>query len=226
MSRFHEVRRRWGIVLFAFAGALLVGLLWAGRGGGSNGVPTPSPEPGEFLAQGYAELAAERSSVTVGTSTWDLLGALLVPTLIVVVAAYATIRVLRSLNQRVAASVSHSELLELVDTLSLAGSGVVHIVRVGERYLLIGAGSGGLSLLGELQAAEVERLKSARSRSTLGGAAVPPFLDILQARLLRFRSAPDQVEEDVERPSPTARMGPQFGFTPETGASMQRPGRA
>ncbi len=225
MSRLHEVRRRWAIVLFAFAGALVVGLLWAGRRGGSTVVPTPSPEPGEFLAQGYAELAAERSSLTVGTSTWDLLGALLVPTLIVVVAAYVTIRVLRSLNQRVAASVSHTELLELVDTLSLAGSGVVHIVRVGERYLLIGAGSGGLSLLGELQAAEVERLKSARSKTTLGGAAVPPFLDILQARLLRFWTTPDQVEGKGEHSSPTASMGPQFGFTPETSAAMQRPRR-
>ncbi|MCX2727941.1 flagellar biosynthetic protein FliO [Thermomicrobium sp. 4228-Ro] len=180
------LHRRWVPPLLVFGAALLVGLVWAGRSGQPAGPAPPTPASDGFLARGYAELESER--VTVGTpdvSSWDLLGAMLVPTLIVLIAAYATIRLLRTLNRRVAAGSSRTQLLELVDTLSLAGSGVVHIVRLGERYLLVGVGTGGLSLLTELRPEEIEILKTQGSSTLLGQATLPPFREVLQARLLR-----------------------------------------
>lgn len=210
------LQRRWALPLLVFAAALLVGLVWAGRSGQPAVPATPTPASDGFLARGYAELESER--VTVGTpdvSSWDLLGAMLVPTLIVLIAAYATIRLLRTLNRRVAAGSSRTQLLELVDTLSLTGSGVVHIVRLGERYLLVGAGGGGLSLLTELRPEEIELLRTQRSGSALGHAIVPPFREVLQARLPRawrvFETAvgAESTARSEETPSP------RFGHIPE-----------
>lgn len=185
-DRFPQLPRRWLLPVGAFALAALVGLLWASTRSSPAPLPTPTPQSGEFLARGYAELASQPSpAMAEGTSLWELLSAMLVPTLIVIVAAYLTIRVLRSLNRRVAATVSQTKLLELVDTLSLAGSGVVHIVRVGERYLLVGAGSAGLSLLGELRPEEVAQLESQRRGGPLIHAVVPSFGQILRTRMPR-----------------------------------------
>nr|WP_286207302.1 flagellar biosynthetic protein FliO [Thermomicrobium sp. CFH 73360] len=176
--------RRWFLPVGVFALAALVGLLWASTRTSPSPLPTPTPQSGEFLARGYAELASQPSpAMAEGTSLWGLFSAMLVPTLIVIVAAYLTIRVLRSLNRRVAATVSQTKLLELVDTLSLAGSGVVHIVRVGERYLLVGAGSAGLILLGELRPEEVALLESQRRGGPLIHAVAPSFGQILRTRM-------------------------------------------
>lgn len=185
-NQFPQLARRWFLPVGAFALAALVGLLWASTRTSPAPLPTPTPQSGEFLARGYAELASQPSpAMAEGTSLWELLSAMLVPTLIVIVAAYLTIRVLRSLNRRVAATVSQTKLLELVDTLSLAGSGVVHIVRVGERYLLVGAGSAGLNLLGELRPEEVTLLESQRRGAPLIHAVAPSFSQILRTRMPR-----------------------------------------
>jgi len=221
--------RRWIVPLLVFGLALLAGSFWAFARQEPAGPPPPTPASDGFLARGYAELEAERTATSVSTtSTWDLLGAMLVPTAIVLVAAYATIRVLRSLNQRVAASVSRTRLLELVDSLSLAGSGVVHIVRLGERYLLVGAGSGGLSLLAELRPEEVQLLQAERRQRPSVQAVVPPFRDLVQARLPRSWRVFDLSSADVSaaqaEPSVQVQATPRFGHVPEETPPAPTPG--
>lgn len=176
---------RWLLPVTAFALAAFAGLAWASTQTHSVPPPTPTPQTDEFLASGYAELAREAAGTSTEAPLWELLSALLVPTVVVIVAAYATLRMLRSFNRQVAASISQSRLLELVDTLSLVGSGVVHIVRVGERYLLVGAGSGGLSLLGELRPEEIALLTSQQSSSYLAASVVPTFREMLRMRMPR-----------------------------------------
>lgn len=222
MRRQLLLERRWVLPLVVFGGALLVGVVWASQQPAAVS-PTPTPGPEGFLARGYAELESQRTAgATVETSVWDLLGAMLVPTLIVLVAAYATIRVLRALNRRVAASSSRTQLLELVDTLSLAGSGVVHIVRLGERYLLVGAGSGGLSLLTELRSEEVESLRTQRSGSMLGQAIVPPFREVLQARVPRTWRVLETAVGGESTARPEGSPPPQFGHVPEAASAARQ----
>ncbi len=222
MSRwFPQVPRRWLLPLGAFGLAALVGLLWSSTQSSPTPLPTPTPQSGEFLARGYAELASQSApAMAERTPLWELLSALIVPTLIVIAAAYLTIRILRSLNQRVAATVSQTKLLELVDTLSLAGSGVVHIVRVGERYLLVGAGSGGLSLLGELLPAEVALLESQRRGGPLIHAVLPSFGQILRTRMPRaWRGL--ETNDPPAHPTPTATSGVRSGGAVEQGVSSE-----
>jgi len=215
-NRFPQLPRRWFLPVGAFALAALVGLLWASTRTSPAPLPTPTPQSGEFLARGYAELASQPSpAMAEGTSLWELLSAMLVPTLIVIVAAYLTIRVLRSLNRRVAATVSQTKLLELVDTLSLAGSGVVHIVRVGERYLLVGAGSAGLNLLGELRPEEVTLLESQRRGAPLIHAVAPSFSQILRTRMPRAWRVLETSDQLVH---PAAAAAPEM---PNNGATEQ-----
>lgn len=221
MRRQLLLERRWVLPLVVFGGALLVGVVWASQQPAAVS-PTPTPGPEGFLARGYAELESQRTAgATVETSVWDLLGAMLVPTLIVLVAAYATIRVLRALNRRVAASSSRTQLLELVDTLSLAGSGVVHIVRLGERYLLVGAGSGGLSLLTELRPGEVELLKR-QPGSSLGQAIVPPFRHVLQSRLPRSWRVLETPIGSASAAQPAEVPSQRFGHVPESPSAREQ----
>ncbi|MCS7051828.1 MAG: flagellar biosynthetic protein FliO [Thermomicrobium sp.] len=211
-----HVPRRWLVPVGAFAIALLVGSIWAATRTAPSPSPTPTPAAEGFLAQGYAELAREApTAAPSSTSLWELLSAMLVPTLIVIVAAYATIRVLRTLNRRVAASVSRTTLLELVDTLPLAGSGVVHIVRLGERYLLLGAGSAGLSLLTELRPDEVALLRTHASDHHLAQALVPSFRELLGARLPRVWHELDVTSPPPPSPPHEDPSGVRFGHVPE-----------
>lgn len=197
-----------GLAAIAIGAAALVGL--SGRPASSPVMATPTP--GRFLEQGYAELAKEPGVSTAASgSLWDLFSAMLLPTLVVLVAVYATIRLLRYLNRRVAATVAPSHFLEVVATLPIAGSGVLHVVRVGERYLLIGAGSGGVSLLSELQPEEVAQLRAERERSPLARAVVPPFRELVRARLPRSWTILDNPPADSPSREPAAR----FGHVPE-----------
>jgi flagellar biogenesis protein FliO len=214
--------RQWAVLAFVFLFALLAGLAWSVTRSPGPAAPAPTAPAGEFLARGYAELAEQPTGASPGGSLWDLFAAMLVPTVIVVVAAYATIRVLRSLNRRVAASVSQSQLLELVDTLSLAGSGVIHIVRVGERFLLVGAGQAGLSLLGELRPEEIALLREQRATSPLAQAVVPPFRDLLQSRLPRSWRVLESTPEETRSASPGPEPVQRFGFVPESADSAKQ----
>ena len=47
-------------------------------------------------------------------------------------------------------------LVSTIESTALAQNVTVHVVRVGERYFLVGGGTGGVSLLAELPAGEIE----------------------------------------------------------------------
>jgi len=222
LPRLARLPRQWAVLGAVFLLALLAGMAWSVTRSPSPVAPVPTAPAGEFLARGYAELAEQPTDVSPGASLWDLFAAMLVPTAIVVVAAYATIRVLRPLNRRVAASVSQSQLLELIETLSLAGSGVIHIVRVGERFLLVGAGQAGLSLLGELRPEEIALLREQRATSPLTQAVVPPFRELLQSRLPRSWRVLEATPEETRSVSPGLEPVQRFGFVPESADSAQQ----
>lgn len=212
------------LVAFVLLGGILTvlaaSLLGQGRAEPSV-TASPSPTPATFLERGYAELNREAvPPVRGGGSLWDLLSAIVVPTLIVIAAAYGVIRLLRSLNRRVVGSMSTSQFLELIDTLPLAGSGVMHIVRVGDRYLLIGAGTGGLSLLTELQQEEVERLRSRKGVAGLTQAAFPSFRDLLQTRTPRSWLVFERIPE--EKVVEASAEPPRFGHVPDQSPMQPR----
>jgi len=150
---------RWGgrsaRLWFAVAALLIVGYLvlqalgFPGADGGASGtVGTPSDTTG-YLAQGYAQLEQDATATSSG-SFWSLWVGMIIPLAIVLLAAYAILRGLRYLNTRVAAPVSSGRLLESIDALSLGAQGTVHLVRVGERVIVVGASGQQLSFLTEL----------------------------------------------------------------------------
>ena len=47
-------------------------------------------------------------------------------------------------------------LITTVESTALAQNVTVHVVRVGDKYFLVGGGSGGVNLLSELPAGEIE----------------------------------------------------------------------
>jgi flagellar biogenesis protein FliO len=49
-----------------------------------------------------------------------------------------------------------SRLVTTIESTALAQNVAVHVVRVGEKYFLVGGGSAGVALLAELPAAEIE----------------------------------------------------------------------
>jgi flagellar biogenesis protein FliO len=64
-------------------------------------------------------------------------------------------------------------LISTVESTALAQNVTVHVIRVGDKYFLVGGGTGGLALLSELPASEIEpyieshRLALEAQRSTL-----------------------------------------------------------
>jgi flagellar biogenesis protein FliO len=56
---------------------------------------------------------------------------------------------------RIVASVGR-RLVSTVESTALAQNVTVHVVRVADKYFLVGGGSGGVSLLSELPASEIE----------------------------------------------------------------------
>jgi flagellar biogenesis protein FliO len=74
---------------------------------------------------------------------------------------------------RIVAGTTGKRLISTVESTALAQNVTVHIVRVGEKYFLVGGGAAGVTLLSELPAAEVEpyiemqRVALAAQRETL-----------------------------------------------------------
>jgi flagellar biogenesis protein FliO len=57
---------------------------------------------------------------------------------------------------RLVASGTQRRLIATIESTALAQNVTVHVVRVGEKYFLVGGGTAGVNLLSELTAAEVE----------------------------------------------------------------------
>ncbi|MCM8749311.1 flagellar biosynthetic protein FliO [Thermomicrobiaceae bacterium CFH 74404] len=181
---------RWIALAGLLVVALLAGQLLAGlRGAGES--PSPPPTAGNdgttFLAEGYAQLEDSDDRFSSAPSAWEIMGSMVVPLIVVIAGAYAAIRGLRYLNRRMAVSASTSDLLEVIDTLPLGGSGVLHVVRIGERAVVIGAGGAGISLIAELEPEEARALLARRATQP-GGApgmtsVLPRFRDVLATRI-------------------------------------------
>jgi flagellar biogenesis protein FliO len=83
---------------------------------------------------------------------------------------------------RIFASAS-KRMVTVLESTALAQHVAVHVVKVGERYLLIGGGNNGtLSLLAELPPEEVDTWLAAQ-RETLGKASWQNFMGPLRPRL-------------------------------------------
>lgn len=82
---------------------------------------------------------------------WAAYGLRLAAAALVLAAVYATARALRGLRLRGSAK----GCVAVVETTMLSPQATLHLLRVGERYLLVGSASGGISLLAELEPAEV-----------------------------------------------------------------------
>lgn len=196
---------------FAVAGLLIVGYLVVqalgllSPDGSANGtVGTPSDTTG-YLAQGYAQLEQDAAATTSG-SFWSLWVGMIIPLAIVLVAAYAILRGLRYLNTRVAAPISSGRVLESIDSLSLGAQGTVHLVRVGERVIVVGASGQQLSFLTELSPDDAAAVLAAHRA---GGGADPlatrgvlqSFQGILAGRLAQPPSG-DSTPGDVPVTTP------------------------
>ncbi len=174
------------------ASLLAVPVLAGLRGGSEPAASGGAPNSGEatFLAEGYAQLEQSGYRFSSAPSAWDVIGSMAVPLLVVIVGAYGAIRGLRYLNRRMAQAAgigACSEFLEVIETLPLGGAGVLHVVRIGNRVMVIGAGGTGLSLITELGVEEAQALL-ARRAGQAGGvrsltAILPRFRDVLATRL-------------------------------------------
>jgi len=82
---------------------------------------------------------------------WAAYGLRLVAAALVLAALYALARALRGARLRGSAK----RCVAIVETTMLAPQATLHLLRVGERYLLIGSASAGISLLAELEPGDV-----------------------------------------------------------------------
>jgi flagellar protein FliO/FliZ len=185
-----RVSSRWLTVGGAVVAGLLVVQLCTGLREGDAPEPAPiANRDGDttFLAEGYAQLEESGYRFSSAPSVWDIMGSMVIPLLVVIAGAYATIRGLRYLNRRIARTVGSSELLEVIETVSLGGSGMLHLVRIGDRVVVVGAGTGSLSLITELSAEEAERALIGRASEAHDGAILtallPRFRDVLASRV-------------------------------------------
>lgn len=191
---------RWVALAGLLVVALLGGQLLAGLRGADEHPVQPATAGNDgttFLAEGYAQLEGSDYRFSSAPSAWEIMGSMVVPLIVVIAGAYAAIRGLRYLNRRMALSASTSDLLEVIDTLPLGGSGVLHVVRIGDRAVVIGAGGAGLSLIAELDPEEARALL-ARRVTQPGGApgmtsVLPRFRDVLATRIPHSWSILDTV---------------------------------
>lgn len=169
------------------AGLLLAALLIIGQ---LNGLFSPANAPGgssatpsdssSYLAQGYAQLE-QSNEAPATTSFWRLWLNMLIPLALVVAAFYAILRGIRFLNTRVAASASQNRVLETVDTLSLGQHGAIHLVRVGSRLVVVGAGGQQLSLLTEVGPEEAAEILAAHRSGLEDTESFPVAAGMLQS---------------------------------------------
>ncbi len=82
---------------------------------------------------------------------WAAYGLRLAAAALVLAALYALARVLRGVRLRGSAK----RFVAVVETTILSPQATLHLLRVGERYLLVGSASGGISLLAELEPSDV-----------------------------------------------------------------------
>ncbi len=173
------------LIAILLAVPVLAGLRGSSEPAASGGAA--SSGEATFLAEGYAQLEQSGYRFSSAPSAWDVIGSMAIPLMVVIVGAYGTIRGLRYLNRRMAQAAGRSEFLEVIETLPLGGAGVLHVVRIGNRVVVIGAGGTGLSLITELGAEEAQALL-ARRAGQAGGmssmtAMLPRFRDVLATRL-------------------------------------------
>lgn len=195
-----RVPGRWVALAGLLVVALLAGQLLAGLRGADEQPVQPATAGNDsttFLAEGYAQLEGSEYRFSSAPSAWEIMGSMVVPLIVVIAGAYAAIRGLRYLNRRMALSASTSDLLEVIDTLPLGGSGVLHVVRIGERAVVIGAGGAGLSLIAELDPEEARALLARRVTQPDGApgmtSVLPRFRDVLATRIPHSWSILDTV---------------------------------
>ncbi len=82
---------------------------------------------------------------------WAAYGLRLAAAALVLAALYALARALRNVRLRGAAN----RCVVVVETTMLSPQAALHLLRVGERYLLVGCASTGISVLAELEPADV-----------------------------------------------------------------------
>jgi flagellar biogenesis protein FliO len=82
---------------------------------------------------------------------WAAYGLRLAVAALVLAALYAGARALRGVRLRSSAK----RCVVVVETTMLSPQATIHLLRVGERYLLLGSGSSGVSMLAELEPRDV-----------------------------------------------------------------------
>ncbi|MDI3340344.1 MAG: flagellar biosynthetic protein FliO [Sphaerobacter sp.] len=199
-----------GVLILGYLGLRALDLLSPGSQGGSA-PGSPSDATG-YLAQGYAQLEQASTPLSSG-SLWTLWLSMIIPLAVVILAAYALLRGLRYLNARVGAPASAGRTLEALETLSLGPHGTVHLIRIGERVVVVGAGGQQLSFLTELSpedAAAVLRAHQAASGDPFGtrGGFLQSFQDLLAGRLAQAPSAARPDSPPVDDATLRAAAGP------------------
>ncbi len=191
------------LALAALAVVALAGSLALGGLGGQHPavVASATPDTG-YLARGYADLDSAQAASS-GTSMWGLWLGMLIPLAIVIGCIYLVLRGLKFVNARVGAARSESRFLESIDALPLGQQGAIHLVRVGTRLVVVGAGSGQITLLAELTeeqaAALIEEHRERQARLATPPASLQSFRDLVRARVTRPETgrpdAPGAAEE-------------------------------
>jgi flagellar protein FliO/FliZ len=225
-------------VFLLIVGTQIVGSL------GSSGAPssdtnttaaagaTPASSDGGFLSNGYAQLNSNDTS-KAHMSSWGLLGGIVLPLLIVIALVYIVLRGLKYFNTRVAATGASSKLLESLDTLSLGQQGSIHLVRVGERVMAVGAGGQQLSLLTELDGEQAQALLAAKREQqeravsptqTVVG-ALGSFREVMQQRLGKHDltddlDSPAAAYEPAATDSPATAENEPIGESPQATAEQ------
>ena len=193
-------RRTWlllgGIALIAIVAVYLV-----------NGLMSSDPAPSEplpvegaggatgYLSDGYEQLDGGEN--TPSLSPWGLWGGVLLPLLVVIVCIYVALRGLKYINSRVASVATQTRLLESLDSLSLGQHGAIHLIRIDQRVVAIGAAGQSVTLLTEMPSEQAQEILNAHrqesdARPGLNRDALQPFRDLLMSRL-----APADTQEDA-----------------------------
>lgn len=185
-----------GIIAFVFIMAIqLIG----GGGSGSSTADTSqstaqasATETSDYLAGGYSAL--DGSDKKTSSSMFGIWGGILIPLAIVIALIYAALKGLKYVNGRVAKVSSNARVLESLDVLPLSQNGSIHLVRVGQRVLAVGASSQQLSVLADLDGEQAEGIVQAcrakeQAGSPVAAGLVEPFRELVQKRL--HRSTPD-----------------------------------